>query len=79
MAAPKDCRKCPIDKLCDKYHDCVWPVYAAGIKEARPKARNSSSHKMPSYALFNGYLLRYKNFPRNSHEIYAWFARHFGH
>ena len=39
MAAPKNCRKCPVDELCDGYDRCVWPVYAAGIKEARRTVR----------------------------------------
>ena len=34
MAAPRKCTNCKITKLCDGYDHCVWPVYAAGIKEA---------------------------------------------
>ena len=33
MVIPKDCRDCPIDKMCDSYTECVWPVYVVGFKK----------------------------------------------
>jgi len=42
-----NCLKCPIDKMCNKYYDCVYKVYAAGLREGKKPTHNKSSAPFP--------------------------------
>jgi hypothetical protein len=41
------CNKCPVwlYKKCDDYYDCVYPIYAAGVKVGKNTATNTRSLK----------------------------------
>ena len=44
----QDCNKCPIDKLCDNYHDCVYKVYLAGVKAGKKQMKDAYKKRLPS-------------------------------
>ena len=44
------CKNCPtwLYKKCDDYYDCVYPIYAAGVREGKKPSPNNHSLKRVS-------------------------------